>query len=74
MTNANNPTFEILKLGPAKFELVVKNSINNPELHAELERLGYVPTPGSANRRSVIVTSPGEMDAKRDPLKRFFVR
>lgn len=67
------PTFEIQKLGPARFELVVKNSRSNPELHAELERLGYKLTEDIENRRSVIVTSPAEMDAKRNPIKKYFV-
>jgi hypothetical protein len=68
------PTFEIQKLGPARFELIVRNSGSNPQLHAELERLGYKLTEDIANRHSVIVTSPAEMDAMRNPIKKYFVQ
>jgi len=68
-------TFEMIKTslnGKTAFEIVVRNSIFNPTLHAECVRLGLQPTVDIKNRRSVFVTTPQEMDAIRTPLLAFF--
>lgn len=70
-----SPKIEIIKNivnGKVELEVVVRNSLANPELHAECERLGLVPTVGISNRRSITVTTPAELDAVRGPLAKFF--
>lgn len=66
------PTIELQKLAPGKFEIVVRNAMQNPELHNALVALGYTQSVDVANRMSVIVTSATELDAKRNPLRAFF--
>lgn len=71
----NAPIFEICKTekaGKVALEVVVKNSMANPELHAECLRLGLVATVDVGNRRSIFVTTPAELDAVRNPLRKFF--
>lgn len=69
------PKFEIFRTqkdGKPAVELVVRNSMANPELHATIEKLGYQPTPDIANRRAIVCTTQAEIDAARDPLRKFF--
>ena len=69
------PKFEIVRTqrdGKVSLEVIVRNSLANPELHAECERLGLVPTVDISNRRSITVTTAAELDAVREPLRRFF--
>lgn len=75
--NTPAPKFEIFrtrKNGKPALEVVVRNASSNPLLLAECERLGLTPTIDMSNRRSVIVRTPAELDAIRDPLKKFFGR
>ncbi len=69
------PTFEIFRTqkdGKPAVELVVRNSMANPDLHALVEILGYQPTPDIANRRAIVCTTAEEIDAARNPLRNFF--
>lgn len=71
------PKFEILRTqkdGKPALEVVVYNARSNPALLAECERLGLTPTTDMSNRRSVVVSTPAELDAIREPLKKFFGR
>jgi hypothetical protein len=69
------PKFEAHRIninGKPAIELVVRNSLANAELHAIIDSLGYAPTVGIANRRSIICSTPTEIDSARNPLVRFF--
>lgn len=71
----NSPIFEISPTGhngKRAFQVTVINSLSNPELHAECERLGLKPTADISNHRSIIVTTQTELDAVRNSLRRFF--
>lgn len=71
----NAPKFEICRTqvnGKPAVELVVRNSLSCPELHAIIDALGYIATPDIANRRSIVCTTPIEVDAARNPLIKFF--
>lgn len=68
-------TFEMLraqKNGKVVIELVVKNAHKVPELNELLDNLGYKLTVGIANRKSIFVSTPQELDAARDPILKFF--
>jgi hypothetical protein len=58
--------------GKKAIEIIVRNSIWNAPLHSECERLGLVPTVDIANRRSITVTTPAELESIRAPLLKFF--
>lgn len=71
----NAPKFEVFRTqvnGKPAVELVVRNSMASPELHAVIDALGYIATTNIANRRSIICTTPAEIDAARNPLVKFF--
>jgi hypothetical protein len=69
----NAPKFEIFRIqanGKPAVELVIHNA---PEpMRDGLDLLGYKPTPDIANRRSIICTTPAEVDAARDPIRPYF--
>lgn len=56
--------------GKPAVELVVRHA--TAELRPILDGLGILPTVDMANRRSIICTTPAELDAARDPLKDMF--
>jgi hypothetical protein len=64
------PTIELSKLAPAKFEIIVRNP--SDAMRAELVSLGYTMTVDIAGRWSVVVTSAAELDAARNPLRKYF--
>lgn len=71
----NAPKFEMRRTqkgGKPAVELVVRNSMQNPELHALVVSLGYQPTTDIANRRAIVCTTAEEIDAARNPLRKFF--
>lgn len=71
----SKPKFEICRTqkdGKPAVELVVKNSLYSKEFHGLIESLGYKPTEDIANRRSIVCTTPAEVDAARNPLVKFF--
>jgi hypothetical protein len=75
--NTPAPKLEIFrtqKNGKPALEVVVHNARSNPALLAECERPGLAPTVDMSNRRSVFVSTPAELDAIREPLKKFFGR
>lgn len=56
--------------GRPAVELIVTNA--TAELRTLLDGLGIVPVSDMANRRSIVCTTPAELDAARDPLKTMF--
>lgn len=56
--------------GKPAIELVVRNA--TAALRPILDELGILPTPDIANRRSIICTTPSELDAARNPLRHMF--
>lgn len=71
----NEAKFEVCRTlvnGKPAVELIVRNSMANTELHSLVESLGYTATQDIANRRSIICTTPAEVDAARNPLVKFF--
>lgn len=75
MKNQYGSEIEVCKTqkdGKLAFEIVVINSQATPGLKEVLEGLGYTNTIDMANRKSVFVTNPEEMNAKRDPIIGFF--
>lgn len=71
----NAPKIELFRTqanGKPAVEIVVRNSLACPELHSLIVSLGYVATPEIANRRSIICSTPAEIDAARNPLVKFF--
>jgi hypothetical protein len=85
MGSAVRPSRQEINMQAAKFEIcpvmhngqramrvAVINSMSNQELHAECERLGLKPTTDVSNSRSIVVTNQAELDAIRNPLRRFF--
>lgn len=69
------PTFKayrIQKDGKPAVELVVRNSLYSKELHETVQNLGYELTVDMRNRRSIVCTSPEEVNTARDPLVKFF--
>jgi len=75
MKNQYGSEFEVLKTqkdGKLAFEMVVRDCQLTPGLKEVVEGLGYTNTVDMMNRKSVFVTTPQEMDKKRDPLVKFF--
>ena len=75
MKNTYGSEIEVLKThkdGKLAFEIVIRDCQLTPGLKEVLEYLGYANTVDMTNRKSVFVTSPEEMNAKRDPLVKFF--
>lgn len=77
MTTMNAPKLELCrttKNGNPAIEVVVRNATTNAELDALTTSLGYVPTVGVANRRSIVCCNATELDAVRNPIAKFFDR
>jgi hypothetical protein len=75
MTNTKTPKMELLRTsldGKPAFELVVRNAAFAPGLSDLCDGLGIMPTVDMANRRGIIVTTPEQLDAVREPLKHLF--
>jgi len=75
MKNQYGSEFEVLKTqkdGKLAFEMVVRDCQLTPGLKEVVEGLGYTNTVDMMDRKSVFVTTPQEMDKKRDPLVKFF--
>ena len=71
----NTPRFAVAKRnkgGKPAVELIIHNATYNQELDALTTHLGYAPTPMLANRRSLICTTPEQIDAARNPIAKFF--
>ena len=69
----DKPTMSINKTmmsGKPAIELVVRHA--TAELRTILDGLGILPSVDMANRRSIICTTPAELDAARNPLKTMF--
>lgn len=67
------PTLSINRIshnGKPAIELVVRHA--TAELRPILDGLGILATPDMANRRSIICTTPAELDAARNPLRDLF--
>lgn len=67
------PKFEVARVqrdGKPSVELIVRYA--TPELRNLLDTLGYVADCTIANRRSIVCTSPAEVDAARNPLAPLF--
>ena len=67
------PKLEIVRTqkdGKPAIELVVRNA--TAAMRPILDALGIVPTVDIANRRSIICTTPQELDAARAPIIKFF--
>ena len=75
MKNQYGSEFEVLKTqkdGKLAFEMVVRDCQLTPGLKEVVEVLGYANTIDMMSRKSVFVTTPEEMNQKRDPLVKFF--
>lgn len=70
MTTTTFSANRIMHAGKPAVELVVRNYPTS--MIPLLEGLGYVVTVDMANRRSIICTTPAEIDAARNPLKDMF--
>ena len=58
--------------GKPAVQLIVRNSLSNPELHAVIDSIGYKPMTGIRNARSIMCFSQAEAVAARDPIVKFF--
>lgn len=68
-------TFEARRInvdGKVALELIVRNSLSNPDLHSAVEALGYKPMTDIRNARSIICKTQAEALAARDPIAKFF--
>lgn len=68
-----NAKFEICRTqkdGKPAVELVIRNA--NASLRAICDTLGMQPTVGISNRRSIVCSTPAEVDAIREPLRSLF--
>ena len=68
-------TFEIVNTtqnGMAAVELVILGATSIPGLDALTTSLGYMPTLGVSNRRSIVCAYPESIDAACIPLEPFF--
>jgi len=75
MKNKHGSEFDVFRTqkdGKLAFEMVVKDCQLTPGLKEVVEGLGYTNTVDMMDRKSVFVTTPQEMDKKRDPLVKFF--
>ena len=75
MKNQYGSEFEVFKMqkdGKLAFELVVRDCQLTPGLKEVLELLEYTNSIDMKNRKSVFVTTPAEMNDKRDPIAKFF--
>ena len=75
MKNQHGSEFEVYKTqkdGKLAFEMVVTKCELTPGLGEVLNELGYTNTADMAARKSIFVTTPQEMDEKRNPLVKFF--
>jgi hypothetical protein len=71
----NNAKFEARRTsvnGKPAIQLVVFNSLSNPELHQIIDALGYKPMTNIRNARSIMCFSQSEALAARDPIVKFF--
>jgi hypothetical protein len=69
------PKFEARKTrlqGKPAIELIVRNSLASPKLHALIESLGYQAVVDISNCRSIVCTTAEEIDTARNPLMQFF--
>lgn len=69
----NAPKLEISRTqrnGKPAIQLIVRYA--TPELRALLDTLNIVPVADISNCRSIICTTPAELDAARQPLASFF--
>ena len=58
--------------GKPAIELIVRNSLSNPELHSVIDSVGYKPMTDIRNARSIMCFSQAEAVAARDPIVKFF--
>ena len=68
-------TFEIARTtlnGKPAVELVVRWATAIPAIDALTLSLGYTPTVGISNRRSIICADAASIDAAREPIMPFF--
>lgn len=75
MKNTHGSEFDVFKTqkdGKVAFEMAVRNCQLTPGLTEVLDSLGYINTVDMMSRKSVFVTTPEEMNQKRDPLVKFF--
>ena len=61
-----------IKDGKVQIELIVWNSMCNSELHELICGLGYELTTDITGRRSIMCSTPAEVDAARNPIMKFF--
>ena len=71
----NTPKFEIqrhVNNGKVQIELIVWCSTFSDELHNIVVDLGYKLTTDVSGRRSIMCSTPEEVDAARKPILKFF--
>lgn len=71
----NTPKFEIqrhVNNGKVQIEMIVWNSTFSDELHSLVVCLGYKLTEDITGRRSIMCSTPAEIDAARNPIVKFF--
>jgi len=75
MPTVGQPRFSVRRYdnnGNVRIEMTVQNAMYCSELQALVEQLGYEPTPGISNHRTINCLSPAEVDAARNPITKFF--
>lgn len=71
----NTPKFEIQRhvdSGKVQIEMIVWYSTFSDELHNLVVALGYKLTNDVTGRRSIMCSTPAEVDAARNPIVKFF--
>ena len=71
----NTPKFEIqshVNNGKVQIELIVWYSTFSDELHNIVVDFGYKLTTDVSGRRSIMCSTPAEVDAARNPILKFF--
>ena len=69
------PKFEIqrhITNGKVSIELIIWNSTYSEELHEIACKVGYELTTDVTGRRSIMCSTPSEVDAARNPVMKFF--